>query len=377
MTKIRTAMIGTGFMGKVHTEAVRRLGNVEVAAVASVPAEGAKAFAEQNGIERSTGDWHELIADPTIQAVHILTPNDLHFPMAKAALEAGKHVVCEKPLATSVAFGEELVALAAKTGLANCTFYNIRAYPQARNMKAIVDAGDIGDIWAVNGNYTQDWLLYDTDWNWRIEVGPSRTFADIGTHWCDLAEFITGQRIESLCADLNTFHKTRKKPTGAVDTFSGTMLRPDQYTEVPIETEDFGAMIFRLGNGGRGSLNVSQISAGRKNRLVLEIYGTKGSLTWNAEQPDELWIGHRNEPNQLIVKDPSLLRGNAAKFADLPGGHSEGYDDTFKQTLRRFYQTVADRNAPVEYPQFADGLRQLKIVEAVLASSRSHGWVNV
>ncbi|HXJ39728.1 MAG TPA: Gfo/Idh/MocA family oxidoreductase, partial [Bryobacteraceae bacterium] len=177
--------------------------------------------------------------------------------------------------------------------------------------------------------------------------------------------------------DLNTFHKTRKKPTGAVETFSGTTLRPDQYTEVPIDTEDFGAMIFRLGNGGRGGVTVSQISAGRKNRLVLEIYGTKGSLTWNAEQPDELWIGHRNEPNELVVKDPSLLRGNAARFADLPGGHSEGYDDTFKQTLRRFYATVADRNAPVEYPQFADGLRQLKIVEAVLNSSRSHGWVNV
>lgn len=377
MNKIRAAMIGTGFMGRVHTEAARRLGNVEVAAVASVPAESARAFADQNGIERSTGDWQELIADPTIHAVHILTPNDLHFPMAKAALEAGKHVVCEKPLATSVAAGEALVALAAKTGLANCTFYNIRAYPQARNMKAIIDAGEIGDVWAVHGNYSQDWLLYDTDWNWRIEVGPSRTFADIGTHWCDLAEFITGQRIESLCADLNTFHKTRKKPTGAVETFTGTTLQPKQYTEVPIDTEDFGSMIFRLGNGGRGSVTVSQISAGRKNRLVLEIYGTKGSLTWNAEQPDELWIGHRNEPNQLIVKDPSLLRGNAAQFADLPGGHSEGYDDTFKQTLRRFYQTVADRNAPVEYPQFADGLRQLKIVEAVLASSRSHGWVNV
>jgi len=377
MKKIKAALFGTGFMGRVHTEAVRRIGTVEVVAIAGSSADRARAFADQNGIERSTGDWHELIADSTIDAIHVLTPNHLHFPMAKAALEAGKHVICEKPLATSIAEGEELAALAAKTGLANCTFHNIRAYPQVQNMRAIVQSGDLGDIWAVQGTYSQDWLLYDTDWNWRIEEGPSRTFADIGTHWCDLAEFVTGQRIASLCADLNTFHKTRKKPKGSVETFSGKTLAPDQYTEVSIDTEDFASMIFRLGNGGRGSMTASQISAGRKNRLALEIYGTKGGLMWNGEQPDELWIGNRNEPNQLVVKDPSLLRPAAARFADLPGGHSEGYDDSFKQTIRRFYQTIADRGAKIEYPQFTDGVRQLKIIDAVLRSSSSHAWVEV
>ena len=226
-------------MGRVHTEAVRRLGNVEVVAIAGSSDAPAKAFADETGIPRSTGNWEQLLEDKSIDAVHILTPNHLHFPMAKAALEAGKHVICEKPLATSVAEGEALVALAAKTGLANCTFHNIRAYPQVQNMKAIVEAGDLGEIWAVQGTYSQDWLLYDTDWNWRIEEGPSRTFADIGTHWCDLAEFVTGQRISALCADLNTFHKTRKKPMGSVETFSGKTLSPDQYTEVAIETEDF------------------------------------------------------------------------------------------------------------------------------------------
>ncbi len=364
-------------MGRVHTEAVRRLGNVEVVAIAGSSDARAKAFADETGIPRSTGNWEQLLEDKSIDAVHILTPNHLHFPMAKAALEAGKHVICEKPLATSVVEGEALVALAAKTGLANCTFHNIRAYPQVQNMKAIVEAGDLGEIWAVQGTYSQDWLLYDTDWNWRIEEGPSRTFADIGTHWCDLAEFVTGQRISALCADLNTFHKTRKKPMGSVETFSGKTLSPDQYTEVAIETEDFASMIFRMGNGGRGSMTASQISAGRKNRLALEIFGSKGGLMWNGEQPDELWIGKRNEPNQLVVKDPSLLRGGAGKFADLPGGHSEGYDDTFKQTVRRFYQTVADRGAKIEYPVFTDGVRQLKIIDAVLKSSTSHGWVEV
>jgi len=377
MRKIQAAIFGTGFMGRVHTEAARRLGNVEIAAVAGSNEERARAFAERNAIERATGDWRELVADPALEAVHILTPNELHFPMAKAALEAGKHVVCEKPLATSVAEGEELVALARRTGLAHCTFHNIRAYPQTRNMRAIIEAGEIGEVLAVQGTYSQDWLLYDTDWNWRIESGPSRTFADIGSHWCDLAEFVTGQRIVSVCADLNTFHKKRKKPKGPVETFAGKTLQPGEYTEVPITTEDFGAMIFRMGQRARGAITVSQVAAGRKNRLFLEVYGTKGGLAWDAERQDELWIGQRNSPNQSVIKDPALLHEGAREFADLPGGHSEGYDDTFKQTLRRFYRTVEDRGAPVDYPVFEDGLRQLKILEAVLESSRKRGWADV
>ena len=335
MKKIRIAVFGTGFMGRVHTEAARRLGNVEVAGVAGSSQERAQAFANQVGIPEASGDYRKFLADPGIEAVHILTPNNLHFPMAKAALVAGKHVVCEKPLGTSVAEGEELVALAKRTGLANCTFHNIRAYPQVQNMRAMVEAGDVGEVQVVQGTYSQDWLLYDTDWNWRIEVGPSRTFADIGSHWCDLAEFVTGLRLRSVCADLNTFHKTRKKPKGPVETFAGKSLEPNEYTEVPIATEDFGAMIFRLENGARGAMTVSQISAGRKNRLFLEVFGTKSGVAWNSEVPDELWIGERNSANRIVIKDPSLLLEKARPYADLPGGHSEGYDDTFKQTDRK------------------------------------------
>jgi predicted dehydrogenase len=244
-------------------------------------------------------------------------------------------------------------------------------------MRALVEAGELGEIQVVQGTYSQDWLLYDTDWNWRIEVGPSRTFADIGSHWCDLAEFVTGLRFRSVCADLHTFYKTRKKPKGPVETFAGKNLQPGEYTEVPIATEDFGAMIFRLENGARGAMTVSQVSAGRKNRLFLEIYGTKSGLAWNCERQDELWIGERNSPNRIVIKDPALLEEKARPFADLPGGHSEGYDDTFKQTLRRFYRTVADRGAPVEYPTFKDGLRQLKILDTVLDSARTHAWAEV
>jgi predicted dehydrogenase len=347
MNKIRVAIFGSGFMGRVHTEAVRRLGNVEVAGLAARTGEQARRLAGELSIERATGDYREFLADPEIDAVHICTPNGLHFLMAKAALDAGKHVVCEKPLATSVAEAREMVALANEKNLANCTFHNLRFYPQVQNMRRICEAGQLGDVQIVQGTYSQDWLLYRTDWNWRIETGPSRAFADIGTHWCDMVEHVTGLRISSLCADLQTFQKIRRKPAGSVETFSGKTADPGEYTDVAIGTEDFGSMIFRLGESARGAMTISQVSAGRKNRLFIEVYGTKSSVAWNGEQPDELWIGQRNLPNQVVVKDPVLLDPNARSFADLPGGHSEGYDDTFKQLLRRFYRTVSDRNAAV------------------------------
>ncbi len=380
MKKLRTVVFGTGFMGRVHTEGIRRLGNVEVVAIAASSEEKARKFADELGVEGATGDYHTLLADPSIDAVHICTPNSLHFPMAMAALAAGKNVLCEKPLATTVEEGKQLVAKAAETGLANCTFQNLRYYPLVQQMRRMREAGELGEIYAVQGTYSQDWLLYDTDWNWRIDSaanGKSRCFADIGTHWCDMVEHITGLRISSLCADLQTFHKTRKRPKGSIETFSGKTLQPDDYEEVPIDTEDFGAVLLRLGEQARGAITVSQISAGRKNQLRMEIYGTKASVTWDQEKPDELWIGQRNEPNRSIVKDPSLLLPEARKYADLPGGHSEGYDDTFKQLFRRFYRKVADPSAPVEYPQFADGLRQLRILETVLESNQAHGWVPV
>ncbi len=380
MKMLKTAVFGTGFMGRVHTEGIRRLGNVEVAGIAASSAEKARKFADELGVEGSSGDYRTLLADPEIDAVHICTPNALHFPMAMAALSAGKHVLCEKPLATSVAEAEQLVAKAGEARLSNCTFQNLRYYPLVQQIRRMREAGELGEIYAVQGTYSQDWLLYDTDWNWRIEAaagGPSRCFADIGTHWCDMVEHLTGLRISSVCADLQTFHKTRKRPKGSIETFSGKTLQPSDYEEVPIDTEDFGAVLLRLGDQARGAMTVSQISAGRKNQLRMEIYGTKASVTWDQEKPDELWIGNRNEPNRIIVKDPSLMLPEARKYADLPGGHSEGYDDTFKQLFRRFYKTVADPSAPIEYPQFADGLRQLRILETVLASSKSQAWANV
>jgi predicted dehydrogenase len=249
-----------------------------------------------------------------------------------------------------------------------------------QHMRRLREDGDLGEILVVQGTYSQDWLLYDTDWNWRADTsqnGPMRAMADIGSHWCDMAEHITGLRIMSVCADLQTFHKTRKQPGGSVETFTGKTLAPTDYTETAIDTDDFGSVIFQMGTRTRGAFTASQVSAGRKNRLNIEVYGTKGSVSWDQERPDELWLGNRNTNNQVIVKDPSLLKEKARSYADLPGGHGEGYHDTFKQVFRRFYRSIEDPAAEPEYPQFADGLRQLQILDAELASHQRRAWVNV
>jgi predicted dehydrogenase len=380
MRKMKTALFGTGFVGRVHLEAIRRLGYVQLHAIGEPQIEKANQLADEFGAEKAEADYHDILKDPAVDAVHICTPNHLHFPIAKEALLAGKHVVCEKPLATSVAQAEELVALAAAKGLRNCTSHNLRYYPMVQQIRRMIQDGDLGKLIIAQGTYSQDWLLYDTDWNWRLDSklnGPSRTLADIGSHWCDMLEHVTGQRISTVCADLATVYPTRKQPKGPVETFSGKTLRPEDTLETPIDTEDMAAVMFRMNGGARGAFTVSQVSAGCKNRLSIEIFGTKSGVMWNQERPDELWIGNRNTPNQIIIKDPSLLKPLAKPFADLPGGHSEGYDDTFKQVFRRFYQSIADPNMAPEYPQFADGLRQLRILEAELESNAKRGWVDV
>ncbi len=380
MKRFKTAVFGTGFVGRVHLEAIRRLGYVQIYAIGEPEIEKGKRLADEFGAERVEADYRKILEDPAVDAVHICTPNALHFPMAKDALLAGKHVICEKPLATTVAEAQELADLAAKMQRRNATFHNLRYYPMVQHMRRMREDGELGEILVVQGTYSQDWLLYDTDWNWRIDSkanGRSRCLADIGSHWCDMAEHVTGQRITSLCADLQTFHRTRKRPKGPVETFAGKTLKPEDYIEVPIDTEDFGAVVFRMGERARGSYTASQVSAGRKNRLSIEIFGSKCGVAWDQERPDELWIGQRNSTNQIIVKDPSLLKDRARPFADLPGGHSEGYDDTFKQVFRRFYASIADPAAVPEYPTFADGLRGLMLLEAELKSNEQHAWVDV
>src|SRR5580704_6023392 len=283
MKPIRTAIFGTGFMGRVHLEAVRRVEFVEASGIAGRNAEAAQLLGAGFSVPKITTDYREILRNSAIDAVHICTPNAQHFPMAKDALQAGKHVICEKPLATSVEEGKELVALAAERGVRNCVCHNLRFYPMVQQMRAMHEAGDLGEILVVQGTYFQDWLLYETDWKWRVDAkvsGPSRCMADIGSHCFDMAEHVTGMRVSSLCADLQTFHPIRKQPKHSVETFANKMLTADDYVETAVNTEDYGAVIFRMGERTRGCVTASQISAGRKNRLSIEVCGSRSSVAW-------------------------------------------------------------------------------------------------
>jgi predicted dehydrogenase len=379
VNRIRTAVIGTGFMGRVHLEALRRVEHVDVVEIAATSAEKAKAAAEGFNVLNATGDWRDVMADPSIDAVHITTPNVSHYEIAKAALESGKHVLCEKPLAMNVAEAQELTDLVAAKKLRGGLCHNLRYYPMVQQMRRMREAGAFGEILVVQGTYSQDWMLYESDWNWRVDPlvsGPSRVMADIGSHFFDMAEHVSGLKVTEVCSDLQIFHPTRKQPKGGGESFSGKLGGASETVDTKVVTEDFGATLFRMGKA-RGTMTASQVSAGRKNGLVIEIYGTKGGASWRQEVPEELWLGHRDAPNQVLMKDPALLGEAARGFADYPGGHAEGYPDTHKQLYRRFYASIADPSLAPDYPQFADGLRQMKILDAELASHKSRAWVSV
>jgi predicted dehydrogenase len=379
MKKIRTAIVGTGFMGRVHLEALRRTESIEIAAVVGREAESAQKIARGFDVP-STTDLARVLGDSTIDAVHICTPNASHYTSSLSALKEGKHVLCEKPLSVSAAEAEELVSVAKDRGLRNCVCHNLRYYPLVQQMRTMRESGELGEILVAQGTYSQDWLLYETDWNWRVDPttgGPLRAMADVGTHWFDMVSHVTGLRVTSLSADIQTFHKERRRPRQKTETFGGKPLQSEDVEVIQVKSDDFASVSFHLGKKARGMMTASQVSAGRKNRLSIEIYGSESSVAWDQERPDELWIGHRNAPNQTIVKDPSLLRGTARTFADLPGGHSEGYGDTFKQIFRRFYASILDPDLTPEYPQMEDGLHQMKLLDAVLASNERRSWVEL
>ncbi len=382
MKKIRAGVIGTGFIGPAHIEALRRLPNVEVAALADVDEPTAKAKAAALGVPDAYGDWEALMARKDIEVVHICTPNHLHAPMAAKALGAGKHVVCEKPLSMEAREAKELVALAARTGLVNAVHHNIRYYPLMRQLKLMREKGVLGNVFAVHGSYLQDWLFYPTDYNWRLESrfsGRSRAVADIGSHWMDLVEYVSGTRITEVMADFATFHPVRKKPLKPVETYTGKILTPEDYKDVPIDTEDYATVLLRLDNGGRGVFTVSQVSAGRKNRLFFEMDGSKQAAAWDSENPNEMWIGRRDGPNEQLIKDPSLAYPEARPLMAFPGGHPEGFPDTSRQLFREVYERIAGGGAAgaPPYPTFMDGLRELVLVERILQSNETRAWVRV
>jgi predicted dehydrogenase len=376
---IRAAVIGTGFIGTVHVEALRRIG-VQVRGVLGSSPERGAARAAQLGVGLAYPSLEAILADPAIDVVHVTSPNHLHVPQALAILAAGKHVVCEKPLAMTAAESAELVERAAGSGLVNAVNFNIRFYPLNQHLHEQVADGALGDVRFVTGHYLQDWLLHDTDWNWRLEPdkgGSLRAVGDIGSHWLDLMAFITGQPIVAVMADMATFVAARQEPRGPVETFA-TERAADTVSR-PVSTEDVATILLRFGNGARGALAVSQISAGRKNSLRYEIDGSEAAAAWDSERPEELWIGHRDRPNELLLRNPALMGPAGRAAAALPGGHVEGFGDTFGALFRAIYADIV-AGRPAErppYATFADGHDEMLVNDAIADSARHGRWVDV
>jgi predicted dehydrogenase len=290
-------------------------------------------------------------------------------------------VVCEKPLTLISAEAEKLVQKAREKGVVNAVNYNCRYYPMVYQMREMIRAGELGDIYTIHGSYLQDWLFLDTDYNWRLEPqlsGASRAFSDIGTHWLDLVKFVTGLQAFELFADFTTFHKTRKKPLKPVDTYSGMALRPEDYQTVPIATEDYATVLFHFDNGARACCNISQVFAGRKNQMVVAIAGSKASLYWDSEHSNSLWVGRRETHNGEYVKDPSVLKPAVASVTSYPGGHVEGFPDTFKQNFVKIYQAIeSGKHIEGEYATFADGQQEMVFCEKAVQSATERRWVRL
>ena len=378
---IKAAIVGTGFIGPAHLEALRRIPNVEVVALVEVNQELADEKAKQLGIPRAYV-FADMLKQDDIDVVHICTPNFLHYSQAKAVLEAEKHVVCEKPLAISLEEAEDLVKIAKTTGLVNAVHFNLRYYPMVRQMKVMREKGELGEVYSIMGSYLQDWLFLQNDYNWRLEPdksGDSRAIADIGSHLLDITEYVTGLKITAVMADFSTVHKTRLKPLKPLETYSGKMLSPSDYQEVAINTEDHATVLLRFDNGSKGSITVSQVNAGRKNRLNIEIAGSVSAFEFNSERPNELWIGKREKANEQLMKDPSLVHREVSSLVSFPGGHNEGFPDTSKQLFKEVYAAVAAGKQPEQpaFPTFADGLRELLIGERIVESNKKQAWVTI
>jgi predicted dehydrogenase len=377
MTMIKAGIIGTGFIGPVHLEALRRLG-VPVTALCDLP-QRAKTAAERYGIPEAVGDYRELLRSPNVDVVHIASPNRFHAQMSLAALRAGKHVVCEKPLAMNTLETGQIVKLARASGKVFAVNYNVRFYPAVLALHRAVARGELGDIIHVNGSYMQDWLFKDTDYNWRLlphEGGKLRAVADIGTHWMDTASFILGAKIASVFADLGTFHKTRRRPLGEVQTFAKANAKV-RYATYRVQTEDYANVLLQFTNGARGNLGVSQVAAGRKNCLRLEIYGSKKSAWWCSEEPEMLHFGNRDDANAMAIRATPAFGEGAAGFMDYPAGHVEGFPDTFKMLFRNIYAAIAGGKGERFFATAGDGHQEVSVCEAILKSHQSRSWVEV
>ena len=378
-------IVGAGFVGPHHIDAVRRLGYVDVVAVAGSTQASAEKKAEALGARKAYGSYEALLNDPDVQVVHNATPNYLHYPVNAAAIAKGKHVVSDKPLAMTAAEAKKLLDQATKAGIIHAVTFNYRGNPLVQQARDAIQRGDIGKPHFLVGQYLQDWLLKDTDYSWRLEPdkgGASSALGDIGSHWCDLAQHISGLRITHVLGDITTVLPTRKKPSGSREAFAAADTS-QKLEEVSIKVEDLASVLLRFDNGAKGSFSVGQVCAGHKNDLEIEICGSKASLKWRQEHQNELLIGYRDKANEVLQKDPSLLDAVARRYAHLPGGHQESWADAFTNVMRDIYGFIAEGRKPgdVHPPAFAtfeDGYRANCIVEAILDSaSKGSAWTKV
>jgi predicted dehydrogenase len=382
--RLGMGLVGPGFVGAHHIDAVRRLGFVDVVAVAASSEASARRKADALGVAKAYGSFEQLIADPDIQVVHNTTPNYLHVPVILAALARGKHVVSDKPLATTVADARLLLDAANKAGVVHAVTFNYRGNPLVQQAREMIAGGELGAVHFVHGAYLQDWLLQPTDFSWRLEPdkgGASSAIGDIGSHWCDLAQHVVGQRIVEVLADLTTVIGTRLKPSGSTEAFATSGDVPRE--AVTITSEDLASVLVRFDGGAKGSFSVGQVCAGHKNGLWLEVNGRQASVRWDQERQNELWIGHRTAANGVLAKDPSLLGPVAQRYAHLPGGHQEAWADAFCNVMRDVYGFIASGKRPGEprppaFATFEDGYHSACVVEAVLDSHRRGGvWTPV
>src|ERR1051326_7848958 len=375
---LRAGIIGTGFIGPVHVEALRRLG-VTVTALCDVGSLGSQA-AHRLAIPQAFSDYHQLLASPEVDVVHITAPNRFHYDMCLAALRAGKHIICEKPLAMNTAETVQLVRAARAAKKVFAVNYNVRFYPAVLELRHLVSRGELGNIIHVNGSYMQDWLFKDTDYNWRLlprEGGKLRAVADIGTHWLDTVSRVLGALLRLVFAGLNTWHKRRNRPLGDVQTFAKAR-RGIRYASYPVETEDFANVVLQFSNGARGNLGVSQVAAGRKNCIRIEIYGSKKSAWWCSEDPELLHFGCRDTANETVFRGTPAFGDGASRYMDYPAGHVEGFPDTFKMLFRNIYSTIATGGQGERlFADVDDGHREVAICEAILKSNQSKSWVKV
>jgi predicted dehydrogenase len=371
MKKIRAAIVGTGFVGVIHIEALRRLGFVDVVAICERG--DAKSKAESLYVENGYNDYKKMIDEENLDFIHICTPNITHYEITKYALLKNVNVVLEKPMTFNSDEAKELVELASQKKLVCAVNYHNRLYPATAYIRDIISKGEIGDVISINGMYVQDWLLYDTDYSWRLigkESGSTRTVADIGSHWVDLIEYLSGEKIVSVLAEFKIVHPVRKKAVGDVESFS--IVEAKEYKEFKIDTEDIVTLMFKLSNGAIGTALFSQMVAGKKNKIDVLISGTKASVEWNLENHEEVIIGNRKKPNQIIKKD-NLMMNKFTGLFDYPSGHLEGYADAFKQVFKQVYTNTKNPS----YASFYDGYRQMVINEKIYESAKSRSWIDI